>query len=62
MPPGGAGASAVSPLNLQQLSRTAIDQAVQAAGGNMSQAARTLGISRQTLYRKLAARQDAAHP
>lgn len=59
---GGAGASAVSPLNLQQLSRTAIDQAVQAAGGNMSQAARTLGISRQTLYRKLAARQDAAHP
>ncbi|BEU98455.1 sigma-54-dependent Fis family transcriptional regulator [Acidovorax sp. DW039] len=50
-----AGAGAMVPLNLQQLSRAAIDQAVQAAGGNLSQAARTLGISRQTLYRKLAA-------
>jgi len=44
------------PLNLQQLSRTAIDQALQAARGNMSQAARQLGISRQTLYRKLGGR------
>ncbi|MBH2043313.1 MAG: sigma-54-dependent Fis family transcriptional regulator [Comamonadaceae bacterium] len=45
-----------APLNLQQLSRTAIDQALQAARGNMSQAARQLGISRQTLYRKLGGR------
>ncbi len=44
------------PLNLRQLSRTAIDQALQAARGNMSQAARQLGISRQTLYRKLGGR------
>ena len=43
-------------LSLQQLSQAAIDQALQAARGNMSQAARQLGISRQTLYRKLAAR------
>ncbi|PTT20692.1 sigma-54-dependent Fis family transcriptional regulator [Acidovorax sp. HMWF029] len=45
-----------APLNLQQLSRAAIDQALQAARGNMSQAARQLGISRQTLYRKMGER------
>ena len=43
-------------LNLHQLSSVAIDQALQTARGNLSQAARQLGISRQTLYRKLAAR------
>ena len=43
-------------LSLQQLSSAAIDHALQAARGNLSQAARQLGISRQTLYRKLAAR------
>jgi transcriptional regulator of acetoin/glycerol metabolism len=40
--------------SLQQLSRQAIRQAVDASQGNLSQAARRLGISRQTLYRKLA--------
>ena len=39
--------------NLQELSRQAIRQAVDASCGNLSQAARRLGISRQTLYRKL---------
>lgn len=48
--------TAPAALSLQQLSTAAIDQALQAARGNMSQAARQLGISRQTLYRKLAAR------
>ncbi|RMA59501.1 transcriptional regulator of acetoin/glycerol metabolism [Acidovorax sp. 100] len=51
-----AGAGVDGPpasLSLQQLSQAAIDQALQAARGNMSQAARQLGISRQTLYRKL---------
>ena len=43
-------------MNLQQLSSAAIDQALQTARGNISQAARQLGISRQTLYRKLGAR------
>jgi len=38
---------------LQELSRQAIRQAVDASAGNVSQAARRLGISRQTLYRKL---------
>ncbi len=40
--------------NLEELSRTAIGQALENCRGNISQAARTLGISRQTLYRKLA--------
>lgn len=39
--------------NLQELSRQALRQAVDGSGGNLSQAARRLGISRQTLYRKL---------
>ena len=39
--------------NLEALSRQAIHQALQDSTGNMSQAARSLGISRQTLYRKL---------
>ena len=50
----GAGVDGLpASLSLQQLSQAAIDQALQAARGNMSQAARQLGISRQTLYRKL---------
>jgi len=40
--------------NLQALSRAAIDQALQSSHGNISEAAKQLGISRQTLYRKLA--------
>jgi transcriptional regulator of acetoin/glycerol metabolism len=39
--------------NLAQLSQVAMQQALDHCGGNMSQAARRLGISRQTLYRKL---------
>ena len=48
--PGPAG----GPQNLEDVSRLAIRQALEAARGNMSAAARALGISRQTLYRKLA--------
>ena len=43
-----------SPQNLDQLSRTAIQEALESNRGNISAAARQLGISRQTLYRKLA--------
>ena len=39
--------------NLRVLSQSAIDRAVAGADGNMSEAARRLGISRNTLYRKL---------
>lgn len=41
------------PQNLQQLSQQAIAHALENTRGNMSAAARQLGISRQTLYRKL---------
>lgn len=54
--PSPPGIEMPAALSLHQLSSAAIDQALQAARGNMSQAARQLGISRQTLYRKLAAR------
>jgi len=40
-------------LNLQELSHAAIQQALQSTRGNVTQAARQLGISRQTIYRKL---------
>jgi transcriptional regulator of acetoin/glycerol metabolism len=39
--------------NLKELSRSAIQQAMESCHGNISAAARLLGISRQTLYRKL---------
>ena len=39
--------------NLDELSRCAILEAVQSGGGNVSLAARNLGISRQTIYRKI---------
>jgi transcriptional regulator of acetoin/glycerol metabolism len=46
------------PQNLDELSQSAIQQALESCRGNMSHAARTLGISRQTLYRKLALRKE----
>ena len=48
-----------SPHNLQALSQLTIQQAVESSRGNLSQAAKRLGISRQTLYRKLAAQSAA---
>jgi transcriptional regulator of acetoin/glycerol metabolism len=39
--------------SLQDLERDAIEQAVRAAGGNISAAAKRLGVSRNTIYRKL---------
>jgi transcriptional regulator of acetoin/glycerol metabolism len=41
------------PQNLKELSRSAIQHAMESCRGNISEAARRLGISRQTLYRKL---------
>lgn len=47
------------PQTLHGLSELAVDRAIEAAGGNMSEAARRLGISRNTLYRRLARRKLA---
>lgn len=45
---------AESSTTLANLSLNAMQKAIQTAQGNLSEAARSLGISRQTLYRKLA--------
>ena len=50
--PKKQGGSA-TPQSLDELSRAAIRQALEISRGNISEAARRLGISRQTLYRKL---------
>ena len=42
-----------APQKLEELSRSAIKHALESCHGNISEAARRLGISRQTLYRKL---------
>lgn len=47
------GPSVASRISLRQTERQAIAAAVQAAAGNLSEAARQLGIGRSTLYRKL---------
>ena len=39
--------------DLRLLADRCVQQAVRASNGNMSEAARRLGISRNTLYRKL---------
>jgi transcriptional regulator of acetoin/glycerol metabolism len=41
------------PQNLEHQMRLLVQQALQTTGGNVSQAARTLGISRQTFYKKM---------
>ncbi len=45
--------SRLETLDLQELERRAIQQALEEAGGNLSQVVRLLGIGRTTLYRKL---------
>jgi len=54
MPVSQAGLRTVAATeNLQALSLDAIDRAVSLSRGNMSEAARRLGISRNTLYRRI---------
>jgi transcriptional regulator of acetoin/glycerol metabolism len=52
-PGTGPVPAAGPPDDLHTLERQAIDQALQACQGNISRAARRLGIHRSTLYRKL---------
>jgi len=53
----GGGANVVSDeINLKRLSYSAIARAIQSCNGNMSEAARQLGISRNTLYRRIKAK------
>jgi hypothetical protein len=48
--PAGAAAA---PRSLEDIELASIRQAVDQAGGNISMAAKALGISRNTIYRKL---------
>ncbi len=52
-PAGEAAPPASEAQDLRSLSRAAIDRAVAECQGNLSEAARRLGISRNTLYRRL---------
>ena len=61
-PGPGADALAAEPRNLEELSRSVIQRSLESCRGNVSQAARQLGISRQTLYRKLSTGRPAASP
>ncbi|HEU4670686.1 MAG TPA: sigma-54-dependent Fis family transcriptional regulator [Dyella sp.] len=58
-PPDAVTPLAAGPAagNLQALEAQAIDQALAACRGNMAAAARQLGISRSTLYRRMEARE-----
>ncbi len=56
---GGNGAGAAAPISLQALEMRAIRDAIEAAGGNISAAARSLGASRNTIYRRLRGDGDA---
>ncbi len=50
-----AGIATANPLDLDDLTNQAIRQAMHTEAGNVSAVARQLGISRNTLYRKLKA-------
>ena len=51
--PAPLPASSGATHKLEQHARLLVQQALAQSGGNVSQAARTLGISRQTLYKKM---------
>jgi transcriptional regulator of acetoin/glycerol metabolism len=50
--PSTAGAAAPAVAPLRELEASAIERALAAHGGNVSAAARSLGVSRNTIYRK----------
>ena len=51
--PRWLGDAAVAPKSLEEMEIDAIRRAVDEAGGNISEASKRLGISRNTIYRKL---------
>ena len=51
--PRWSGDTAVAPKSLEEMEIDAIRRAVDEAGGNISEASKRLGISRNTIYRKL---------
>jgi transcriptional regulator of acetoin/glycerol metabolism len=60
--PPAAAAPGAATENLREMSETTIARAIALSHGNMSEAARRLGISRNTLYRKLRQSSMAVDP
>jgi DNA-binding NtrC family response regulator len=52
--PRGAAAPRLEEMTIEQVERYLIERALAAQGGNVSEAARVLGLSRSALYRRLA--------
>jgi len=52
---GGAAATSLEEMTLEDVERVLIQKALARFGGNVSQAAKTLGLSRSALYRRLKA-------
>ena len=50
---GADGAGALDQMSLEEVERVLIQKALTRAGGNVSQAAESLGLSRSALYRRL---------
>jgi DNA-binding NtrC family response regulator len=53
--PAGAAATSLEEMTLEDVERVLIQKALARFGGNVSQAAKTLGLSRSALYRRLKA-------
>ena len=51
--PGGIAAPAGDTLNLDELEKSAVETALRKCGGNISHAAKALGITRTSLYRRM---------
>jgi len=49
----GAGAAALDQMSLEDVERVLIQKALTRAAGNVSEAAKALGLSRSALYRRL---------
>ena len=60
--PGKPGGAPVSPWNIQEREHDLIRRALQETGGNITEAATRLGISRRTLHRKLKQQNGPADP
>jgi DNA-binding NtrC family response regulator len=51
--PAAAGGAALEQMTLDEVERVLIQKALARHGGNVSEAAKTLGLSRSALYRRL---------